>query len=91
MTPTKPNWVTVWTASAQGAYPVGSAVAQPDLSRAIPQHDKGLVNQSFRMPIKPAMKETFSVFLAFELLFGLKALMISATTEMQSWKLCNLQ
>jgi len=55
MTPTKPNWVTVWTASAQGAYPVGSAVAQPDLSRAIPQHDKGLVNQSFRTPIKPAI------------------------------------
>lgn len=55
MTRSQTNWVTVWTASAQGAYPVGSAVAQPDLSRAIPQHEKGLVNQSFRMPIKPAI------------------------------------
>lgn len=55
MTPAKPNWVTVWTASAQGAYPEGSAIAQPDLSMAIPQHEKGLVNQSFRMPIKPAI------------------------------------
>lgn len=55
MTPTNPNWVTVWTASAQGAYPVGSAVAQPDLSMAIPQPEKGLVNQSFRIPIKPAL------------------------------------
>ena len=55
MTPAKPNWVTVWTASAQGAYPEGSAIAQPDLSMAIPQHEKGLVNQSFRMPIKLAV------------------------------------
>ncbi len=55
MTLTKPNWVTVWTASAQGAYPVGSTVAQPDLSMAIPLPDKGLVNQSFRTPIKPAI------------------------------------
>jgi hypothetical protein len=50
MSPAKTNWVTVWTASAQGAYPVGSAVAQPDLSMAIPQPEKGLVNQSFRTP-----------------------------------------
>lgn len=55
MTSTKPNWVTVWTASAQGAYPVGSAIAQPDLRMAIPQHEKGLVNQSFRIPFKPAI------------------------------------
>ena len=55
MTTTKPNWVTVWTASAQGAYPVGSAVAQPNLSMAIPLPEKGLVNQSFRTPIKPAI------------------------------------
>lgn len=55
MTPAKPHWVTVWTASAQGAYPEGSAIAQPDLSLAIPQHEKGLVHQSFRMPIKPAV------------------------------------
>jgi lysophospholipase L1-like esterase len=55
MSPAKTNWVTVWTASAQGAYPVGSAVAQPDLSMAIPQPEKGLVNQSFRTPFKPAI------------------------------------
>jgi len=55
MTSTPTHWVTVWTASAQGAYPVGSAVAQPDLSMAIPQPEKGLVNQSFRIPLKPAL------------------------------------
>ena len=55
MSTTKPNWVTVWTASAQGAYPVGSTIGQPDLSMAIPLPEKGLVNQSFRMPFKPAI------------------------------------
>ncbi len=51
----KHHWVTVWTASAQGAYPVGSAIAQPHLEMAIPQPQKGLVNQSFRMIFKPAL------------------------------------
>ena len=73
MTNTTPNWVTVWTASAQGAYPVGSAIAQPDLSMAIPQHEKGLVNQSFRTPIKPAI--TASKFrLRISNVFGNKTL-----------------
>ena len=48
------HWVTTWAASAQGPYPVGSAIAQPDLSAAIPSAAEGLVNQSLRMVLRPA-------------------------------------
>lgn len=53
--PSGSQWVTVWAASAQGAYPVGSTIAQPDLSRALPEATQGLVNQSLRMVLKPAL------------------------------------
>jgi hypothetical protein len=43
------HWVTVWAASAQAAYPVGSTIAQPDLRAAVPDAAQGLVNQSLRM------------------------------------------
>lgn len=52
------HWVSVWTASAQGAYPIGSTVAQPNLDLAIQEPDKGLVNQSFRMVFKPALRSS---------------------------------
>jgi hypothetical protein len=32
-------WVASWTASPQGPYPAGWAVAQPDLSVALPHGD----------------------------------------------------
>ena len=56
--PSGSQWVTVWAASAQGAYPVGSTIAQPDLSRALPEATQGLVNQSLRMVLKPALWST---------------------------------
>lgn len=49
------HWVTVWAASAQGPYPIGSTAAQPDLSRALPDADRGLVDQSIRMLLRPAL------------------------------------
>jgi len=49
------HWVTVWAASAQGAYPVGSTVAQPDLSGAFPDAAQGFVNQSLRMLVRPGL------------------------------------
>lgn len=52
------HWVTVWSASAQGAYPIGSTIAQPDLSTAVPDAGLGLVNQSFRMLLKPGLWST---------------------------------
>ena len=48
------HWVTVWAASAQSAYPVGSTIAQPDLSTALPDATQGLVNQSLRMTLRPS-------------------------------------
>ena len=56
--PSGSQWVTVWAASAQGAYQVGSTIAQPDLSRALPEATQGLVNQSLRMVLKPALWST---------------------------------
>lgn len=52
------HWVTTWAASAQGAYPVGSTIAQPDLGRALPDAARGLENQSLRMILRPAMWST---------------------------------
>jgi len=49
------HWVTTWAASAQGAYPLGSAIAQPDLSAALPDPAEGLCNQSLRMILRPAL------------------------------------
>src|SRR3954447_368527 len=45
------SWATVWTGSSQGPYPVGNAVAQPDLQAVFPEaqaHD-----QTFRLILKP--------------------------------------
>ncbi len=49
------HWVTVWAASAQAAYPVGSTIAQPDLRAAVPDAALGLVDQSLRMLLRPAL------------------------------------
>jgi len=49
------HWVTSWAASAQGPYPVGSAIAQPDLSNALPFPAQGLQDQSLRMIVRPTL------------------------------------
>lgn len=48
------NWVTSWTGSVQGPYPVGNPSAQPDLSRVFPQPEAGANDQSFRLVVMPA-------------------------------------
>jgi len=50
-----PNWVTSWTASAQGPYPVGNASAQPKLSFAFPDPAVGARDQTFRLIVHPAL------------------------------------
>ena len=47
------NWVTSWTGSVQGPYPVGNPSAQPNLSRAFPSAQTGANDQSFRMIVRP--------------------------------------
>jgi lysophospholipase L1-like esterase len=47
-------WVASWTASPQGPYPAGWAVAQPDLSFALPRGEtEGATDQTFRLIVKP--------------------------------------
>jgi lysophospholipase L1-like esterase len=47
------KWVTSWTASVQGPYPVGNASAQPDQRFAFPVPANGARNQTFRMMVRP--------------------------------------
>jgi lysophospholipase L1-like esterase len=51
--PPAKKWVTVWTASAQGPYPVGNPSAQPDLRFAFPVAEAGARDQSFRLIVRP--------------------------------------
>ena len=48
------HWVTIWAASAQGVYPVGGTIAQPDLRSALPSAASGMVDQAMRMIVRPA-------------------------------------
>ena len=47
------KWVTAWTGSVQGPYPIGNPSAPPDLSRVIPNARTGARDQSFRMIVRP--------------------------------------
>jgi lysophospholipase L1-like esterase len=47
------KWVATWTASSQGPYPYGFAVAQPDLRFVLPSPSIGASDQTFRMIVKP--------------------------------------
>lgn len=49
------NWVTSWTASAQGPYPIGNASAQPRLSFAFPDPAAGARDQTFRLIVHPVL------------------------------------
>ncbi len=48
-----PAWVSAWTGSAHGPYPVGNPTAQPEMKFAIPSPDTGAVDQTFRLIIRP--------------------------------------
>ncbi len=56
--PSGRHWVTVWAAPGQAAYPVGSAIAQPDLRQALSDPARGLVDQSLRMLLRPGLWST---------------------------------
>src|SRR5215472_14089906 len=51
--PGNAKWVTSWTGSAQGPYPVGTASAQPDQRFAFPVPANGARNQTFRLMVRP--------------------------------------
>lgn len=48
-------WVTSWTASVQGPYPIGNSAAQPDLSRVFPSPESGARELSFRLIVRPTL------------------------------------
>jgi lysophospholipase L1-like esterase len=47
------KWVTAWAGSAQGPYPNGNAILQPDLHHVLPSPETGANDQSFRLIIGP--------------------------------------
>src|SRR5450631_2315582 len=48
-----PHWVAAWAASAQGPYPVGNPTAQPELKFAFPDAERGAIDQTFRLIVRP--------------------------------------
>jgi lysophospholipase L1-like esterase len=51
--PPAQKWVTAWTASVQGPYPVGNPSAQPDMHFAFPSPAAGARDQTFRLIVRP--------------------------------------
>jgi lysophospholipase L1-like esterase len=49
------NWVVAWAGSAQGPYPIGNALLQPDLRFAFPFAERGASNQTFRLIVRPSI------------------------------------
>src|SRR5262249_53728193 len=47
------KWVTSWSASVHGPYPVGNPSAQPDQCFAFPVPANGARNQTFRLVVRP--------------------------------------
>jgi hypothetical protein len=47
------TWITAWTGSVQGPYPVGNPSAQPDLTFAFPDPQAGARDQTFRLIVRP--------------------------------------
>ncbi|MDB5362085.1 MAG: lysophospholipase [Rhodospirillales bacterium] len=50
-----PHWVTTWSASVQGPYPIGNPSAQPDLRFAFPVPEQGAHDQTIRLMVRPSL------------------------------------
>lgn len=50
---TAQKWVTAWTGSVQGPYPIGNPSAQPDQRFAFPSAEAGARDQTFRLIVRP--------------------------------------
>jgi diacylglycerol kinase len=73
-------WVASWTASPQGPYPAGWAVAQPDLSFALPRGDtEGATDQTLRLIVKPDLWSK-TIRLRFANTFGSRPVTLGAVT-----------
>jgi lysophospholipase L1-like esterase len=78
------KWVTVWTGSVQGPYPVGNASVQPNLKFAFPEPQAGARDQTFRLIVLPDLwgRETR---LRFSNVFGTKPLTLDAVHAGVQW------
>lgn len=72
------KWVTAWTGSAQGPYPVGNPTAQPELKFALPSQETGAKDQTFRLIVKPELWGQ-KVRLRFSNAYGAKAVTFDST------------
>lgn len=74
------KWIATWAASPQGPYPAGAAVAQPDLSFALPTGStSGAIEQTFRLIIKPDLWGDI-IRLRFSNNFGAQAVTLGSIT-----------
>src|SRR3954452_11721234 len=76
------RWVTSWAASAQGPYPSGSAVLQPELKFALPNPEAK--DQTFRLIIKPTLWGN-RMRLRFSNAFGTKPVTFDAVFTGVQW------
>jgi lysophospholipase L1-like esterase len=53
--PSAEKWVTSWTGSVQGPYPIGNPSAQPDLRFVFPSPETGARDQTFRLIVRPGL------------------------------------
>ena len=65
------GWVTSWTGSVQGPYPVGNPSAQPELRFALPSQEQGASDQTFRLIIRPTLWGR-QIRLRFSNVYGVK-------------------
>lgn len=65
------KWITAWTGSVQGPYPVGNASAQPVLTAVFPNPETGARDQTFRLIVRPDLLGA-STRLRFSNAFGTK-------------------
>src|SRR5580700_8893513 len=73
-------WVASWAASPQGPYPAGWAVAQPELSFALPRGDTdGATDQTFRLIVKPDLWSK-TIRLRLSNTFGSRPITLGAVT-----------
>jgi lysophospholipase L1-like esterase len=74
------KWIATWAASPQGPYPAGSAVAEPDLSFALPTGStNGAIEQTFRLVVKPDLWGEI-IRLRFSNNFGAQAVTLGSVT-----------
>jgi lysophospholipase L1-like esterase len=72
------KWITSWTGSVQGPFPVGNPSAQPDQRFVFPSAAEGAHDQTFRLIVKPDLWGA-QTRLRFSNAFGTRPLVLDGT------------